>query len=92
MVFSLNQKKDLFEGGRTVFLQICKARYVVSVILIARDEVNQLAAPQAHLMRESFFWGRCFLKALCRVLSLFQLGAFLPPRKAGYSIFSVKGQ
>lgn len=44
MVFSLNQKKDLFEGGRTVFLQICKARYVVSVILIARDEVNQLAA------------------------------------------------
>ena len=43
MVFSLNQKKDLFEGGRTVFLQICKARYIVSVILIARDEVNQLA-------------------------------------------------
>ena len=43
MVFSLNQKKDLFEGGRTVFLQICKARYIVSVILIANVEVNQLA-------------------------------------------------
>ena len=61
MVFSLNQKKDLFEGGRTVFLQICKARYVVSVILIARDEVNQLTAAIASDARGNFL-GALFSK------------------------------
>ena len=80
MVFSLNQKKDLFEGGRTVFLQICKARYVVSVILIARDEVNQLTAPQSHLMRGAIFF-----------LALFSKGAV--PRSAAFStrrVFTTK--